>query len=62
MQTQAWLHETILVVHEHASLMCISQFRTTISRATGLSALTIQNCLLKDVVMTAGVCTLHQLG
>ncbi len=32
MQTQAWLHETILVVHEHASLMCISQFRTNLSR------------------------------
>ena len=42
MQTQAWLHETILVVHEYARIMCIRQFRQTISRITGLSALTKQ--------------------
>ncbi len=42
MQTQAWLHETILVVHEHASLMCIRQVPPNWFSQTSLFALTKQ--------------------
>ncbi len=57
MQTQAWLHEIILVVHEHASLMCIRPFRNTISRTKGLSALTKQRTSFHVSFFPAGCST-----